>query len=108
MKRKIRQRKGVVNEGSKNRVFVVFVFTLIVFVVFQIISAIQASSLAARLSQLEKEKIKLQTINKDYSYEILRSNSLSKLAKRSEELGFSEPQDTVFLQLEESVAQVQR
>lgn len=104
-RRKPKRKVSPESNGFKGIMFIVFIFSLAIFVIFQIISAIQTSSLAAQLSHLEEEKAKLERINKDYSYEVLRASSLSKLEKRSGELGFVKPQDTLFLQLEETVAQ---
>lgn len=65
---------------------------------------IQGASTGAQLLVLEEEKLGLVAKNQELSAKLIESTSLLKAGEVAEELGFSQPGETIYIREKESVA----
>ncbi len=67
---------------------------------------IQGASTGAELLVLEEEKLSLVAKNQELSAKLVESTSLLKVGEVADDLGFSQPQETLYIIEKESVAQL--
>jgi hypothetical protein len=88
---------------TKRRVAWFFAFVL---VSTQIFFAIQISTMGGELAHLEHEQISIAKENQQMQLELVQKSSLSKVIESSETLGYQEPKHIVFVESDNTVAQL--
>lgn len=68
--------------------------------------SIQTSSLGATLVNLEEKQSELVKLNRSLSDKLVKTNSLTSADQKAEELGFTKPQNVVYLNKVEPVAKL--
>jgi Tfp pilus assembly protein PilO len=84
----------------------VLVSILTMFVVATVFFAIEASTLGAKLAQLENEEANLIKERQEFSNQLVNSSSLSIMSEKAEELGFKKPSDVIYVSEKEAVAKL--
>lgn len=80
--------------------------TVVFFIVSCVYITIQTASTGARLMVLEKEEAKLISDKQKLSAEIIKSSSLIKVEEKAKDIGFTKPQNTIYITGEEFVARL--
>jgi hypothetical protein len=79
---------------------------LAMFIVATVFFAIEASTLGARLVELENEEVILIKEKQEYSNQLINSSSLSGMGEKAEQLGFIKPSDVIYISEKEAVAKL--
>ena len=79
---------------------------LVIFVIATVFFAIEASTLGARLAELENQEIILNKEKQEYSNQLINSSSLSGMGEKAEQLGFKKPSDVIYISEKEAVAKL--
>ena len=93
--------KKVLRVPSKKRVYLI---SFLVLVVIHIFVSLQTVAYGSEISILEKEKEKMERENRLLTSEVVEATSLIKLSEKSEDFGFSNPEQTLYLSQDEEVA----
>lgn len=100
-KSKTKKRKVKVEKKTLMWVF------LFVFIVAQVFFTVQNATSGAKLKILEEKEEKLVKENRRLSRKLVETTALSSIEKKAEDLGFSKPQQIMYINTEEAVAQLQ-
>lgn len=79
---------------------------LIAFGIFTVYLTIEAATSGAKLAELERKAVELSSENQRLSGDLVRSSSLKDLGEKAEEMGFSKPQEVVYISEKEAVAKL--
>jgi hypothetical protein len=73
-------------------------------VIVNIVFSLQTVAYGSQLSSLENEIDDIEKNTKNISIDVVNKSSLTTLSKKSEELGFTNPDQTLYLGKDEEVA----
>jgi hypothetical protein len=103
--KKGRQHKSVLGKMFKLNKY--FLWSLIgVFTAVNVYLTVEAATSGAEIAALEKKEAELTYQKSVYNEDLLRTTSLNDLAQKAAGLGFAKPVTIVYLNGEESVAQL--
>ncbi len=105
----IKKRKNQMNQGKTIASFNISMALfpiLAIFVIATVFFAIEASTLGARLAELENQEIILNKEKQEYSNQLINSSSLSGMGEKAEQLGFKKPSDVIYISEKEAVAKL--
>ena len=73
------------------------------FLIFNVYFSLQTVAYGSQLSALEQDEERISKENKILSNKLVGDTSLTKISERSEELGFEQPSQTLYLSKNDSV-----
>lgn len=84
----------------------IFTITLIVLVIANVFFTVSVSASGAELTSIEKIQNTLASKNQELTDKITSESSLSTIGEKAEALGFSKPENIVYVQAVEPVAKL--
>ncbi len=102
-----KRRSIVTKQGNSSKILLTSKLSLVlvgILIILQIFTAVQTSSSGAVLANLEKKELELIKQNQELSNAVIDNNSLLNIREKSEELGYSSPQETFYITDQDTVA----
>ena len=84
----------------------IFTVTLIVLVIANVFFTVSVSASGAELTSIEKTQSALSSKNQELTDKISNESSLSTIGGKADSLGFSKPENIVYVQAVEPVAEL--
>ena len=101
----MRKSKKNFENNTSNKLTYVWVVVGI-FIIGTVYFTIQVATSGSKLAQLERERMQLTKETQSLSSDLMQQTSLTQIGQRAEEMGFIKPDKIVYLQNQDSVADI--